>query len=48
MKAPSNKPDETPAPPSLSTVTLLLRTIGDTTWRMFIPTIGMTILGVRN
>ena len=25
---------------------MLVGTIGDTTWRMFVPTIGMTILGL--
>lgn len=28
------------------TVGLLLATIGDTTWRMFVPSIGFTLLGV--
>lgn len=28
------------------TVGVLLGTIGDTTWRMFVPTIGFTLLGV--
>ncbi len=37
---------EAPTPPDKSTVVLLLGTIGDTTWRMFIPTIGFTVLGV--
>jgi len=32
--------------PDKSPVVLLLGTIGDTTWRMFIPTIGLTLLGV--
>lgn len=27
-------------------VILLLGTIGDTTWRMFVPTIGLTVAGV--
>ncbi len=44
---PSQHDDEkTPVPPDSSTVILLLTTIGDTTWRMFIPTIGFTILGL--
>ena len=29
-----------------STPLLLLATIADTTWRMFVPSIGMTLLGV--
>ncbi len=28
-----------------STVVFMLSTIADTTWRMFIPTIGLTFLG---
>ena len=43
--SPTNK-GESPAPPEKSTVILLLGDIGGTTWRMFIPTIGMTIAGV--
>lgn len=35
-----------PVPPDHSTVVLLLGTIGDTTWRMFVPTIGLTVLGI--
>ncbi len=40
--------EETPStkPPQQTTVVLLLGTIGDTTWRMFVPTIGLTLLGV--
>ena len=38
--------DKKPTPPDASTVILLLTTIGDTTWRMFIPTIGLTVLGL--
>ncbi len=37
---------ESPTPPEKSTVLLLLGDIGDTTWRLFVPTIGMTIAGV--
>lgn len=33
------------APPESSTVVLLLGTIGDTTWRMFVPTIGFALIG---
>ena len=28
------------------TVRVLLGTIGDTTWRMFVPSVGLTLLGV--
>jgi hypothetical protein len=37
--------DEQPTPPDQSTVVLLLGTIGDTTWRMFVPTIGLLLIG---
>lgn len=35
----------TTTPPDSSTVVLLLGTIGDTTWRMFVPTIGLALAG---
>lgn len=38
--------DDKPAPPDKSTVILLLGDIGDTTWRMFVPTIGLTVIGL--
>lgn len=37
--------DEVP-PPDSSTVILLLGTIADTTWRMFVPTLGLAALGL--
>lgn len=40
----SNKTEE-PATPNRSTVVFMLSTIADTTWRMFVPTIGLTFLG---
>lgn len=40
------KTDDTPTPPDRSTVVLLLATAADTTWRMFIPIIGLTVLGL--
>ena len=46
MSTSQNDGDKTPTPPDASTVILLLTTIGDTTWRMFVPTIGLTILGL--
>lgn len=46
MGTSQNDGDKKPAPPDRSTVVLLLGTIADTTWRMFIPTIGLTILGL--
>ena len=30
----------------VDTARVLLGTIGDTTWRMFVPSVGFTILGV--
>lgn len=44
--SPSKNSDDKPTPPDRSTVVLLLGTAGDTTWRMFIPIIGLTIAGV--
>lgn len=46
MGAPSNKPDNAQTPPGQSTVILLLSDIADTTWRMFVPTLGGTGLGL--
>lgn len=44
--APSpTKGDDHQMPPTPSTVILLLSTIGDTTWRMFVPTIGLFLIG---
>ena len=44
--SPSKNSDDKPTPPDKTTVILLLGTIGDTTWRMFVPTIGLTFAGV--
>jgi hypothetical protein len=46
MGSSQNDSDKKPTPPDKSTVILLLGTIGDTTWRMFVPTIGLTVLGL--
>jgi hypothetical protein len=46
MNTSQNSGNKKPAPPDTSTVVLLLGTIGDTTWRMFVPTIGLTVLGL--
>ncbi len=47
MREPNDTPSGTPGePPKNSTVLLLLGTIADTTWRMFIPVIGLLLLGV--
>lgn len=42
--SPSHR-DEKLTPPDKSTVVLLIGTIGDTTWRMFVPIIGLLLLG---
>lgn len=41
-----NVSDKPTPPPDKSTVLFLLGTMADTTWRMFIPIIGLTIGGV--
>ena len=46
MSSSQNDGNKKPTPPDKSTVVLLLGTIGDTTWRMFVPTIGLTVLGL--
>lgn len=46
MGTSQNDDEKKPVPPEQSTVVLLLGTIGDTTWRMFVPTIGLTVLGL--
>ena len=46
MSTSPNDSDDKSVPPSSSTVILLLATIGDTTWRMFVPTVGLTVIGV--
>ncbi|HRJ06466.1 MAG TPA: AtpZ/AtpI family protein [Candidatus Saccharibacteria bacterium] len=47
MSAPKSPSSSTPRPPQTSsTVILLLSTIADTTWRMFVPTLGGTGLGL--
>jgi hypothetical protein len=45
MSTSQSSRDETPPPPEKSTVVLLLADIADTTWRMFVPTIGAIALG---
>lgn len=48
MREPSDTPDGTPSEPpkNNSTVLLLLGTIADTTWRMFVPIVGLMLLGL--
>lgn len=43
--APHDKEDKR-VPPDRSTVILLLSTMADTTWRMFVPIIGLTVGGL--
>jgi hypothetical protein len=37
MKSSSEQPDDMPTPPDISSVILLLKDIGNVTWRMFAP-----------
>lgn len=48
MREPSDTSNGAPSEPpkDTSTVLLLLGTIADTTWRMFVPIIGLMILGL--
>ena len=47
MREPTDTPSGTPdEPPKQSTVLLLLGTIADTTWRMFVPIVGLLMLGL--
>lgn len=49
MSTSSDKSDDSPTPPNshnTSTVILLLGIAADTTWRMFVPVLGLTALGV--
>lgn len=46
MRAPEEPSAGTPRPPKNSTVVLLLGTIADTTWRMFVPIVGLLLLGL--
>ena len=42
-KKPSNVAENQPATDSAF---VIVKTIGDTTWRMFVPSVGFTLLGV--
>lgn len=46
MSTSQNNGDDTPTPPNSTTVVLLFGTLADTTWRMFVPTLGLTFGGV--
>lgn len=45
-KQPNDAPDPKGQPPSQSAAVLLLSDIANTTWRMFIPSVGLTMLGL--
>lgn len=38
--------DDSSSGPNLGTAMILLKTVADTTWRLFVPTVGLTALGV--
>ena len=46
MKEPNDRSSGTSRPPERSTVVLLLATMLDTTWRMFVPVLGLAALGL--
>jgi len=46
MSTSPNNGDDKNVPPNSSTVILLLLTMADTTWRLFVPTVGLTVLGL--
>lgn len=46
MSTSPNNGDDHRVPPNSSTVILLFTTMADTTWRLFVPTVGLTILGL--
>ena len=46
MSSSSKQPDEPPTPPDSRAVILLLRDMGDVTWRMALPVIGGILIGM--
>ena len=46
MQADAKKPTSEPPRVPPATAFLLFATIGDTTWRLFVPSVGGTILGL--
>lgn len=42
----THKPPVVPSGVETDNVVAVVQTIGDTTWRMFVPTVGFTLLGV--
>lgn len=46
MSPSPNNGDDKNVPPSSSTVIFLLLTMADTTWRLFVPSVGLTVTGL--
>lgn len=46
MKSSPDKSDDSPTPPESSAVILLLKDIGDVTWRMFVPLLAGAGIGL--
>ena len=46
MSTSSDNSGDSPKPPEKSTVILLISDIGDVTWRMFVPTVGLALVGM--
>lgn len=46
MTTSPNNGDDHRLPPSSSTVILMLTTLGDTAWRLFVPSVGLTVVGL--
>jgi hypothetical protein len=46
MSTSPNNGDDKNLPPSSSTVILLFATMADTTWRLFVPSVGLTVGGL--
>jgi F0F1-type ATP synthase assembly protein I len=46
MANPSSRDADGSSAPSSSTALLLISTVADTTWRLFLPAIGGTVLGL--
>lgn len=46
MAKSSTSDADTSSAPSYSSTVLILGTVADTTWRLFVPTIGGTIIGI--
>lgn len=46
MPTKAKKPTETATLPNKQSAVFVFGTIGDTTWRLFVPSVGGTLLGV--